>query len=131
MPPDDRRVPRNTKLGAVDFVLSEWGKWMRNANKVLGWRTQSLVQKIQKERDGASQQTAPTEIPDGIMRTDAAIATLTDIRQKVIKIEYIHCRELAKEIKRRRLGMSEYKWNSSLKEAKQMIARELGLTVPD
>lgn len=121
------KQPNSLKLKAVDFVLAEWGRWMRDADSVLGWRKSSLIAKIHKDRDGANQATAPVEIPEGVMVTDAAIAKLPDIRKQVIKVAYLHCPNLPSEVQRRRLRMSRHRWARLLREGRQFVAWELGL----
>lgn len=125
--PDPRRNSMSGPTVAVDIVLEEWGRWMRGADDVLGWRRSSLMAKIKKEADGASQATAPTEIPDGVMLTDAAIAKLGDIRQRVIKVAYLHCINQPRDVQRRRLKMSACRWDSLLREARRFVALHLGL----
>jgi len=116
------------EIKAVDICLAEWGKWMRNADDVLGWRKCSIIEKMKRDRDGASQSTAPTTVPDGIMATDAAIAQLRDIRQQVIKIAYLRFPNAPRDVQRRKLKMSRYRWNSLLREARLSIAASLGLS---
>lgn len=121
----------NGSTAAVDIALEEWGKWMRNADKVLGWRSCSLLEKFKAEHAGANQATAPTTIPDGVMNTDAAIAKLGDIRQKVIKITYMTNPNDPKSVQRRRLRMSEYRWNYLLGEARRFVALQLGIPLTE
>lgn len=121
------KPPNSLKLKAVDFVLAEWGRWMRDADSVLGWRKCSLVSKMHTDRDGANQATAPVELPEGVMVTDAAIAKLPDIRRKVIKIAYLHLPNHPSEVQRRRLRMSQHRWDRLLREGRAFVAWQLGL----
>ncbi len=118
----------NGQTKAVDIVLAEWGRWMKNADRVLGWQTVSVLGKVRIDGiDGAAQANAPTVLPDGIMEVDAAIAKLGDIRKKVLKIAYIHYPNASEDTQRRCLRMSRYRWNLLLKEARFFVATYLGI----
>jgi hypothetical protein len=126
--PGPRRNSMCAEVKAVDICLSEWGKWMKNADRVLGWQTCNVLGKVRVEGlDGAAQANAPTTIPDGIMATDAAIAKLRDIRQQVIKIAYLYLPEASRDVQRRRLRMSAHRWDRLLREARLAVATQLGL----
>lgn len=133
-PPRSRRNAMDGQTKAVDIILTEWGRWMKNADRVLGWQTCNVLGKVKVEGlNGAAQATAPTEIPDGIMLVDAAIAKLGDIRQKVVMAVYMHFPNDSSEIQRRRMKhkyritISKYRWNLLLKEARYFVAMELGI----
>lgn len=124
-----RKPPRlERSLASVDFILSEWGRVMREAGTNLGFPRRSILEKMRKERDGASEAAAPTSIPDGVMRTDAAVAKLKPIRQDVIKIAYLECPNLPSDVQRRKLRMSAYRWKHVLREARLLVAMDLGLS---
>ena len=116
------------EVKAVDICLSEWGKWMKNADKVLGWQTVNLLGKVRIDGiDGAAQANAPTLIPDGIMAVDAAVARLKDIRQQVLKVAYIHLPNHSRDVQHRRMRMSAHRWDRLLREARIAVATHLGL----
>jgi hypothetical protein len=132
--PRARRNAMHGQTKAVDIVLAEWGRWMRNADRVLGWQTCNVLGKVRVEGlDGAAQATSPTEIPDGIMLVDAAIAKLGQIRQKVLMAVYIEFPNDAAEVQRRRMKrkfhitISKHRWDLLLKEARYFVATELGI----
>lgn len=123
-----RRNAMNGQTKAVDIILHEWGRWMRGADDVLGWSKVSVLGKVKIDGvDGAAQATAPTEIPEGVMVTDAAIAKLKDVRQKVVKIAYMHYPNAPRDVQRRKLRMSLCRWNTLLKEVRSFVAAQLGI----
>lgn len=121
----------NGHTAAVDVALSEWGRCMRNGDDVLGWAKVSVLEKMRRERDGASQSTAPVDIPEGVMATDAAVAKLGDIRQKVLRIAYIRCPDAPRDVQRRYLRMSLHRWNRLLREGRHHVAGCLGIPLSD
>lgn len=126
--PGPRRNAMNGQTHAVDIILYEWGRWMRGADDVLGWSKVSVLGKVKIDGlDGAAQASAPTEIPDGVMVTDAAVAKLGNIRQRVIKIAYMRFPNAPSVVHRRQLRMSQSRWSYLLREARQFIAAQLGI----
>jgi hypothetical protein len=126
--PGPRRNAMKGQTAAVDIVLHEWGRWMRNADDVLGWSKVNILGKVKIDGlDGAAQASAPTEIPDGIMEVDAAIAKLRDIRQQVIKIAYLKYPNAPMDVQRRKVKMSRHRWSYVLKECRAFIAAHLGI----
>ena len=115
-------------LAGVDFILCEWGRFMRDTGTNMGFPRRSILEKMRKERDGASEAAAPTAIPDGVMRTDAAIAKLKPIRQDVIKVAYLECPNLSSDVQRRKLKMSAYRWKHVLRESRLLVAMDLGIS---
>jgi hypothetical protein len=127
---DPKRNSMNEQTRAVDLVLEEWGKWMRNANKVLGWQTCNILGKVRVEGlAGAAQANAPTDIPQTVMETDAAVAKLDKIYQDVLAVEYISHSNASSDTKRRKLKMDKSRWDNLLGQARKFVAMTLGVAI--
>ena len=113
-------------LKPVDERLHAWGKFTKNGAPKLGYSAKSShLQPPQDETMVA----APTHIPQEIIEVDAAIARLSDIRQKVLAIAYLHFPALPPDFQRRKIKMSRHKWKRVLRESRIVVATILGIPV--
>lgn len=113
-------------LKPVDERLHEWGKWTKNGAPKLGFSEKSSH--LQPAQDAIMVPPA-TFLPQTVVEVDAAIARLTNIRQKVLAIAYMHYPALPADFQRKKLNMSRHKWNSLLRESRIVVGAIIGIAV--
>lgn len=113
-------------LRPVDERLHEWGRWTKRGAPNLGFP--EMASHLQPVADECMTP-APTVIPVTVAEVDAAIARLSNIRQKVLAIAYMHYPALPSDFQRKKLNMSRHKWKMLLRESRLVIAAILGIVV--
>lgn len=113
-------------LKPVDERLHEWGRCTKNGPPRLGFADKASH--LQPPQD-QTMVPAPTFIPETVIAVDAAIARLTDIRQKVLAIAYLHFPGSPPDRQRGRLNMSRHKWEKLLRESRIIVGTMLGYEI--
>ena len=109
-------------LRPVDERLHEWGKWTKGGAPKLGYKEQASHLQI----PGQTAAHAETFLPNNVQEVDVAIARLSQIRQKVLFIAYMHYPNLPSDFQRRKINMSRHKWNWLLRESRLIVGAILG-----
>lgn len=116
----DRSAQRNMDdaLVAVDEALHRWARVKRSDKPPNGWPSEWSPERYAR----GPRSTAPAEIPDWFIDLDAAVAKCTDLEQRVLTIRYVRFPDATKTFQRKRLNMSEGKWDRTLRSARSTVA---------
>lgn len=105
-------------LHAVDEALHRWARLKRQDGPPNGWPTEWPPERWAR----GPRSTAPAEVPQWFIDTDAAVAKCTDLERKVLFIRYVRFPDATKRFQRGRLNMSEGKWDRTLRAARNTVA---------
>ena len=113
-------------LKPVDERLHQWGKWTKYGSPKLWFPDKSSH--LQPPQ-GDALVAAPTFIPPEVVEVDEAISRLSNIRQKVLAIAYMHYPAQPSDFQRKKLHMSRYKWKALLRESRIVVGTIIGITI--
>src|ERR1700735_373914 len=105
--------------------MREWGKWSARGGW-LGYPSVTILGRLIRQGPGASQVgRSPTELPEEVAETDAAVSQLTPILKFVCIEQYCGHGDLPSQDKRLELSREAFK--SKLEYALKKVGRILGL----
>ena len=105
-------------LHEVDDNLHYWARLKRADRPPNGWPTEWPPERYAR----GPRSTAPAEIPERFMVIDAAVAKCTGLEQSVLSVYYVRYFGNTKHFMRRKLNMSEGKWDRTLRNARATVA---------
>ena len=108
-------------LHIVDEELWYWAKHKRSDRAPNDWYTEWNVERSVR----GPRSTAPVVLPERFVKIDRCVAQCTNIEQKVLTIRFVRYPNNGKDFQRRRLNMSEGKWDRLLKKARETVALAL------
>ena len=116
-------------LKPVDDRLYDWGRWLRANREHLGYPTIMPICKAVKYQAviRTPDTPPPVSMPDLVAETDAAVATVPGICQKVIMVKYLWYPSIPSDAEREKLRMSRNRWRYVLRDGRVMIAQNLGI----
>lgn len=102
--------------------LEQWAKWSKE--NLGAWPVRTIIGRLIDEGPGSHHVgRPPVSMPEPVAQTDAAVAKLGEIDQRVIKVYYQHWEPVS--VLCRRARMPENKFKTALRRARWRVSLQI------